>query len=110
MVAEFEDVAFKLKPGQISDPVKSNFGYHIIQVIAHQERPLSADQYKQATDKAFNDFLTASRDELGVEVFDFWKERVPTEPNLNTMATEVANSASTSQAETAKAPQPTATP
>jgi peptidyl-prolyl cis-trans isomerase D len=36
MVAEFDEVAFKLQPGETSDLVKTQFGYHIIRVIAKQ--------------------------------------------------------------------------
>jgi foldase protein PrsA len=37
MVAEFEDKAFSMKVDEISDPVKSEFGYHIIKVTDKKE-------------------------------------------------------------------------
>lgn len=113
MVAEFETAAFALeKSGDITlEPVQSQFGYHIIQLIAKQDRPLTQEQYDAAREKAFQEWLTTTREEYGVEVFDFWKERTPSEPNFITLATDSANAAQTAQAESnAQGAEATATP
>ena len=40
MVPEFSDVAFKLDKGQISDPVKTQFGWHVIKVEDKRTKPM----------------------------------------------------------------------
>ena len=36
MVPAFDEVAFKLKPGELSEPLKTQFGYHLIRVDSRQ--------------------------------------------------------------------------
>ncbi len=62
MVQEFSDAAFKLtKPGQISDPVQSQFGWHIIKLIERGPRPLSDSELSTAKSTAFDDWLKSEK-------------------------------------------------
>ena len=49
MIEEFQVAAFSLQPGEISPPIKSSFGYHIIKVIDRIPNDLRRD-FDQAKD------------------------------------------------------------
>ncbi len=83
MVQPFEDAAFSLDIGEISEPVQTDFGWHIIQVLGHEERPMPADRLEAAKEQAFREWLRQVRAEAEVEIYDWWKDHVPTEPDLD---------------------------
>ena len=77
-------MAFSLKVGEISQPVKSQFGYHIIQVLAHETVPLDASTYDQNRQTAFDDWLSKARTDYKVVTYDIWQNLVPTKSGAPT--------------------------
>ncbi|MCC6147923.1 MAG: peptidylprolyl isomerase [Anaerolineaceae bacterium] len=82
MVPEFEEAAFKLDIGQISDPVQTQFGYHIIQVLGHEVRPLTDTEYTTLRQQAFDEWVQAQKETQKIEKYDLWMRVVPVEPTL----------------------------
>jgi parvulin-like peptidyl-prolyl isomerase len=82
MVPEFENAAFSQAIGEIGEPVQSQFGYHIIQVLDRQELPLDASQLQQSRDNAFTEWLTTAKEEAEVTTNDLWMQHIPEMPQF----------------------------
>ena len=84
MVKSFEEVAFALEVGEVSDVVESQFGYHIIKVSEHQEArtiPLDEVNEKISTylkntkeQQAVNTYLGTLREKADIEYAEAGKK------------------------------------
>ena len=76
-VPEFERVMDKLQPGQISEPVRSPFGWHLIQVMERRNSDMTNERKRllarqtlreRKGDEAFQEWLRQTRDRAYVEI------------------------------------------
>ena len=76
-VPEFERAMNALKPGEVSQPIQSPFGFHLIEVLERRVQDVSADRQRAAArqllrerkmDEAYQDWLRQARDRAYVEL------------------------------------------
>ncbi|MFH1753662.1 MAG: peptidylprolyl isomerase [Candidatus Omnitrophota bacterium] len=84
MVPEFEDVCMKLKVGETSGPVKTQFGYHIIKLT--DKRAPEPMKYEDVRERIENILLTQKRGRLLEELVNRLKSQTKV-----TMNTELLN-------------------
>lgn len=62
MVPEFEQAAFSLKVGEISEPIKTEYGYHLIKVEQHQQS--QAPTFESAKEKVRYQLMAKTHDKV----------------------------------------------
>ncbi len=77
LVPRFQQAMDALKPGQISEPFRTRYGWHIVQVMARRQQDLTEKMrerearmlvHRRKTEEAVRDWLRRLRDEAYVEV------------------------------------------
>ena len=104
MVKEFDEKVFSMKPGEISDPVKTQFGYHIIKLEKISDDYNSAkDAVKEAVIrekfKEYNDKLEKS---AKVKRLVNTAKDIPVEPIKVTKSKDEGNNGANAQAKNAQ--------
>lgn len=76
-VPQFEEAMNKLSPHQVSPPVRTSFGWHLIEVLERRKQDVTADRERtqaqiairqRKADEAFEDWVRQTRDRAYVEV------------------------------------------
>ncbi len=81
-VKEFADAAREAEIGAFVGPVKTEFGYHIIQIRAREERDLDETQLDNAKASAFDAWLTSYKETQKdqIQTFSTWANHIPRTP------------------------------
>lgn len=82
MVQPFEEAAFALEVGEISDPVQTDFGWHILQALGKEQMPIDEAALENLRNQAFSEWLIEKRLEYELEINEDWISFVPSEPVL----------------------------
>jgi hypothetical protein len=82
--AEIEAAAFSLKIGEISEPIKTDTGYYIIQVLGHEIHQLTEEELTAQKGKIYSDFVNAAKTAATIKKYDVWASVVPNTPAIPT--------------------------
>jgi peptidyl-prolyl cis-trans isomerase D len=83
MVPEFSEAAFSLAEGEVSEPIQTSFGFHIIQVIGKRVSQVLPAEFAQRQQTAFAEWLAEQRNTRDdIEINPNWDRYVPNTPEV----------------------------
>lgn len=83
MIEVFENEAFSLDIGEVSNPVESSYGWHVIQLLGHETRSVESDYDFQRLQSNYYDlWFQEAEANLTITKSDNWTDHVPSEPSV----------------------------
>ncbi len=82
MVAEFADAAFAGNIGDIVGPVQTNYGYHLIMIVGHEDRAMDANGIQNLIDEKYYADVAEWENASTIEMMDNYVNRTPNSPTI----------------------------
>jgi parvulin-like peptidyl-prolyl isomerase len=76
MVARFEDAAFAAGVGEVVGPLHTEFGWHLVEVMGHEVRPLDESLFGQQVEAAFQSWILSARAANDIQVDGSWVDLI----------------------------------
>jgi hypothetical protein len=90
-VPEFKEAVETQAIGAIGAPVRSQFGYHIIQVLDREARAVTENDLKERREQKFQEWLELQRGsgDFSIERRENWQELIPERPDYNDLLSDI---------------------
>ena len=89
LTPNYADAARDAELNTVIGPVETEFGFHVLEVLEREMRPLSDEEYRQAQVGYFQTWVEALYNQATIERSDHWQDAVPTEPTLDELDEEI---------------------
>lgn len=80
MVQPFETAAFELQEGELSEPIETSFGWHVIKLYERDNVALTASEQEQQKQEKFSELLSEWKSEATIEQEEDWQSYMPELP------------------------------
>ncbi len=89
-IQEFKDAAFALnEDGEISEPIQTSFGWHLIQLVTKATNNIDAAKFQQSKQAFFDNWLIELRNSrTDIQIDEIWKTITPSKPAVPAELTE----------------------